>query len=98
MSRINDVGGMDGFALPGAMDDDGPFHSDWEAHVFAIMRALIRQEVLVLDEVRDAIEQMPPADYLASSYYARWLYALQVLLVDKGVLTRSELAEVGEHG
>ncbi len=98
MSRINDVGGMEGFALPSAVDDDGPFHADWEAHVFAMMRALIRQEVLVLDEVRDTIERMPVADYLASSYYERWLYALQVLLVDKGVLTRAELAEDGEHG
>ncbi len=41
MARINDVGGVEGFALPEPELDEPPFHADWEAHVFAMNRALI---------------------------------------------------------
>ena len=92
MARINDVGGVQGFVLPEPELDEPPFHADWEAHVFAMNRALIGAGVYTLDEFRDAIERMPPADYLASSYYEKWFAALQDLLVRKGVLTAEELA------
>ncbi len=36
---------------------------------------------------------MPPADYLASSYYEKWFTAITTLLVEKGVLSHAELAE-----
>jgi nitrile hydratase len=32
------------------------------------------------DEMRDAIEQIPPEQYLAASYYERWLLAIEALL------------------
>jgi hypothetical protein len=96
MSRINDIGGMRGFPLPldtGTEGDDAPpFHADWEAHVFGMMYALIKQRVLDLDEVRDTIERMPVADYLASSYYEKWLHAMTTLLVEKGVLSAAEVS------
>ncbi len=92
MGRRHDVGGREDFALPDDLGDEEPFHADWEAHVFAMMRALIRQRVLVLDEVRDAIEGMPVATYEASSYYERWVHAMESLLVAKGVLPAHELA------
>ena len=92
MSRINDVGGVQGFG-PIVQDvDEEPFHADWEAHVFAMNLALIRAGVYNLDEFRDAIERMPPAEYLASSYYEKWLHAITTLCVEKGVLTPAELA------
>ena len=36
---------------------------------------------------------MPPAGYLAASYYEKWLHALEALLVEKGVVTREELVK-----
>ena len=97
MARINDVGGMQGFgAIPAAGDadvDEPPFHEDWEAHVFALNRALIQGGIYNLDEFRDAIESMTPEHYLASSYYEKWLHAVTTLCVRKGVLTRDELDE-----
>jgi len=92
MSRINDVGGMDGFPPVEQEAGEPPFHADWEAHVFAINRALIGQGVYNLDEFRDAIERMPPQEYLAASYYERWFQAITTLLVDKGVLTAQEVS------
>ena len=91
MARVNDVGGMQGFDLPAEEPDEPAFHADWEAHVFAMNRALIGGGIYNLDEFRDAIEQMPPADYLASSYYEKWFFALTRLCVEKGVLTAAEV-------
>ncbi len=92
MSRINDVGGMQGFPPVSEELDEPPFHADWEAHVFALNRALLGQGVYNLDEFRDAIEKMPPEHYLASSYYEKWFYAVTTLLAAKGVCTAEELA------
>ena len=92
MSRINDVGGMQGFAAIEEELDEPPFHSDWEAHVFAINRALIGRGVYDLDEFRDAIEQMAPQHYLDSSYYEKWLHAISTLLVRKGVVSAEEIS------
>ena len=92
MSRINDVGGMEGFPLAGQELNEPPFHADWEAHVFAMNAALIRRGCYNLDEFRDAIERMPPQEYLAASYYERWFHAITALLVGKGVLTAQEVS------
>ncbi len=93
MSRINDVGGMQGFPPVQQELDEPPFHADWEAHVFALNRALLGQGVYNLDEFRDAIERMPPEDYLASSYYEKWFHAITTLLVEKGVCTAEDLQD-----
>jgi nitrile hydratase subunit beta len=91
MARINDVGGVEGFGAVDAIDDPAPFHADWEGHVFALNAALIGRGIYNLDEFRDAVERMPPANYLAASYYERWLTAIRTLLVDKGVLSAEEM-------
>ncbi len=93
MSRIHDVGGMQGFGPVEQEADEPPFHADWEAHVFALNRALIGRGVYNLDEFRDALERMPPQQYLSSSYYEKWLHAVTTLLVEKGVLSAQEVAD-----
>jgi nitrile hydratase subunit beta len=92
MGRINDVGGMQGFPPLQQEVAEPAFHADWEAHVFAINRALIGRGVYNLDEFRDAIERIPPVEYLASSYYELWFRAITMLLAEKGVLTEREMA------
>ncbi len=93
MSRINDVGGQIGFGeVPvGPAGDEPPFHADWEARVYALNAVLLRRGVYNLDEFRDAIERMPPQEYLAASYYERWFTAITTLLVEKGVASPDEL-------
>lgn len=92
MTRINDVGGMQGFAPVEPELDEPPFHADWEAHVFAMNASLVRHGVYNLDEFRDAVERLPPQQYLAASYYERWFLAITRLLEDKGVLTAQEVS------
>jgi nitrile hydratase subunit beta len=98
MGRIHDVGGVQGFVLPEPELDEPPFHADWEAHVFAMNRALIGAGVYGLDEFRDAVERMPPQDYLASSYYEKWFFAVRTLCVEKGVLTAQEVDRALQPG
>ncbi len=92
MARVNDVGGMEGFGAVEQERDEPSFHSDWEAHVFAMNRALIGAGVYDLNEFRDAIERMDPQQYLGSSYYEKWFHAVRTLCVDKGVVTAQEVA------
>ncbi|WP_141959258.1 SH3-like domain-containing protein [Actinoallomurus bryophytorum] len=85
MSRVHDMGGQDGFGPVPVGDDGAPFQADWEAKVFALSRALRRNGAFNLDEMRDAIERIPPEDYLAASYYERWLIAMEMILAEKGL-------------
>ncbi len=86
MSRINDLGGLHGFGPLAIETDEPPFHHEWEARVFAINRFMLRSGRYNLDEFRDAVERMPPVEYLAASYYERWLYGIETLVREKGVL------------
>ncbi|MFB9833748.1 hypothetical protein [Actinoallomurus acaciae] len=38
-----------------------------------------------LDEMRDAIERIPPGDYLPTSYHERRLVAMEMILREKGL-------------
>jgi nitrile hydratase len=87
VSRVHDMGGQTGFGpVPVAEDGEPPFAADWEARVYALATMLCRRGVFNSDELRNAIERLPPEQYLAASYYERWLYALEVLVAEKGVL------------
>jgi nitrile hydratase len=85
MSRVHDVGGQSGFGHVRPDDDDQPFHADWEARIWALNNVLLRRGAYSLDEFRDAVERIPPQEYLAASYYERWLRAMEMLLGEKGI-------------
>ncbi len=68
------------------------FDEPWEGRMFGMMLALGRHNVL--DQpggLRGAIEGMPPATYMASSYFERWLFVAEEGLATKGLVTREEL-------
>jgi nitrile hydratase subunit beta len=80
------MGGQTGFG-PVPVDDDGSvaFRADWEARVYALATVLRRRGFFNDDELRDAIERLPPAQYLGASYYERWLGAIETLVAEKGL-------------
>jgi nitrile hydratase subunit beta len=85
---VHDVGGQTGFGpVPAGEDEAGapPFHADWEARVYALAGVLGRRGLFTDDELRDAIESLPPERYLSASYYERWLDALEALVTRKGI-------------
>ena len=91
MNGIHDMGGMDGFGPVVPEQNEPVFHADWEGRVYAIAMAAMGGAQNNSDEFRHAIERIPPARYLASSYYERWLAAVETLLVEHRVVTREEL-------
>jgi nitrile hydratase beta subunit len=92
MNGVHDLGGMHGFGPVIREPNEPVFHSDWEKRVFAMTLTAMGRRICNVDEFRRAIERMPPADYLAATYYEKWLYAVESLLVEKGVATREEIA------
>jgi nitrile hydratase beta subunit len=91
MNGVHDMGGMDGFGPVVREQGEPVFHADWERRAYALVGLARRVARFNGDEFRHAIERMPPARYLASSYYERWLAAAEILLVEHGVVTRDEL-------
>lgn len=87
------MGGMHGFGRVPVSDDEPVFHADWERRAVGIEVALESLGVCNTDEHRRAIELIPPARYLADSYYERWLDGTERILDERRVVTRSELAE-----
>jgi nitrile hydratase len=82
---------MHGFGAVVREADEPVFHADWERRMFAIAASLFG--VLPSgDALRHAIERMPPGRYLASSYYERWLFAIETLLAEAGLVTPHEIA------
>jgi nitrile hydratase len=84
---MHDLGGMHGFGPVRTPDGDLAYHESWE------LRA---QFIGLLSKVsggtmRPNIEQLSPAEYLASSYYVRWLAAAEQLHLRVGAVTESEL-------
>ena len=81
------MGGQTGFGpVPAGAGGGPPFAADWEARVYALAKVLQQRGVFNADELRDAIERLPPEEYLAASYYERWLGAIELLVTEKGVL------------
>jgi nitrile hydratase subunit beta len=91
MNGIHDMGGMHGFGRVDREENEPVFHAPWEGRVLGISRACSAQHLFNIDESRHGIERMAPVDYLAASYYERWLDRTVRLLVEKGVITREEL-------
>jgi nitrile hydratase beta subunit len=92
MNGAHDMGGMHGLGPVDPEPNEPVFHHDWERRVFALNLASGFLGRWNLDMSRHARELMPPAEYLATGYYEHWLWGLEHLLVEKGLLTREEIA------
>jgi nitrile hydratase len=85
------MGGMDGFGP--VVLDDAIFHADWEARLFALTE-VAGALGLTAGHFREAIEAMPPGAYLTSSYYERWLFALECRLQRAGTIAPQDVEGV----
>ena len=91
MNSIHDIGGMDNIGPVPIETDEPVFHADWESKVYAMTLATMGAGIFVTDEVRFMTETIPPQDYLSFSYYEKWLYSLEQMLLHKNVITQQEL-------
>lgn len=85
------MGGLDGEQLDASEHDKAP----WEKRVDALMRLLSdeKRQLLRVDELRRAIEDLGPDVYDNLSYYERWMTAISQIMLEKNVIGVSELGE-----
>ncbi|MCJ2053488.1 nitrile hydratase subunit beta [Methylobacterium sp. J-070] len=91
MNGAQDLGGGQGFGPVVPEPDEPVFHAAWERRVFAMAMAMGFTGAWNLDGSRAARESLPPAEYLASSYYAIWLRALEKQVAATGLATPAEM-------
>ncbi len=94
MDGVHDMGGMHGFGPVDTSNDGALFPNTWESRVFATNLAMSIHLGNNVDRFRFRIESMPPAEYLHSSYYERWLASVLAGVKELGLLSDTELAEI----
>lgn len=85
---ITDVGGLPADAVP---REEAP-QLYWEKHMIAMFNVLWDKGVFNLDEFRRRVEETSAEAYKRSTFYGRRLDGMTDLLVEKGVIDRTELA------
>jgi nitrile hydratase subunit beta len=91
MNGAHDLGGMHGFGPVDPEPNEPVFHAEWERRVFALQVSTGFLGKWNIDMSRYARELMPPAEYLATTYYEHWLWGLERLLIEQGLLTPAEI-------
>ena len=88
MPRVHDRGGW-----PTNEPIDRSDHQlmDWERRMDALHGVLGAKGLRTTDEMRRAIESLEPELYESISYYEKWTAALEILLLEKGVLSKEEI-------
>ena len=102
MSRADErVGLMDGPSALPRKNGELVFEAPWEGRAFGMAVALSDQRLYGWEEFRSRlISEIADADACAaeSTYYERWLAALEALLTERGLVTAAELdARAGEY-
>lgn len=92
MNGIADMGGMHGFGPVVPTNDYVPFHADWERRTLGIQFSTLCDGFYHTDDIRRTTESIRPDQYLRMSYFERWLHTTEVLLIEKNIITREELA------
>ena len=79
-------------------DAEGPvFHEPWEARVAALYLLVGIERLGGGPSGRALRESMAPADYLAASYYERWLWSAERSLEHSGVIVPGEVERMMER-
>jgi nitrile hydratase subunit beta len=88
MEAVHDRGGR-----PDESPIDRSEHelADWELLMDALVGTLGAAGVMNVDELRRGIESMAPDAYERATYYERWLYSVETVLTEKGVLEPGEI-------
>jgi nitrile hydratase len=94
MDGVHDMGGMHGFGPVMGSAEDPVFQEEWHGRVFATNLAMLAITGGNIDRWRFLIEAMPPAEYLASSYYERWLASIFALATERGALEAEQVREI----
>jgi nitrile hydratase subunit beta len=92
MNGAQDMGGLHGFGPVAPEPNEPVFHAEWEKRAFALTLAMGMPGGWNIDMSRFARESLPPAEYLAKSYYEIWLAGLEKLMAQRGLVSPQEVA------
>lgn len=92
MNGPHDVGGLHGFGPVQPDADEPPFHHPWEKRALALHVAMGLAGAYTLDEYRYARESLPPAEFLAASYYETVVAGVERMATAHGFVAPDELA------
>jgi nitrile hydratase subunit beta len=92
MNGPQDLGGQMGFGPVAPEPNEPVFHAPWERRALSLTLAMGATREWNIDISRHARESLPPANYLAWSYYEIWIAGLSKLLLDRGLATKDEIA------
>jgi nitrile hydratase beta subunit len=93
MNGAQDLGGMMGFGAIAPEPNEPVFHHDWERRALAVTLAAGACGLWNIDIGRHARETLPPAAYLAKSYYDIWISGLEKLVLGVGMVAPEELRQ-----
>ena len=93
MNGVHDMGGMHGLGPIAPETNEPIFHARWEARVLALTLAVGAWGRWTLDASRHQRETIAGEQYLAMSYYQKWLTGLEALMIKTGLVTATEMAE-----
>lgn len=91
MNGVHDLGGFQDFGPVLPETDEPVFHAQWERRAFALTLAMAAPGGWNIDMSRHARESLPPAQYLASTYYEIWLAGIEKLMARRGLVTPGEI-------
>lgn len=84
---------MMGFGPIAREPDEPMFHHEWEKRAHALTLAAAACGQWNLDMTRHARETLPPAAYLAKSYYDIWACGLEKLLLSTDMVSEQEMKQ-----
>lgn len=88
MPKVHDRGG---WPNEDSIDRNEHVLMDWEVRVDALHMVLGAKGVRSTDEMRRAIEGLELEKYESLSYYEKWTAALEILMLEKGILDADEI-------
>ena len=91
MNGVHDMGGMQGFGPIRPEANEPVFHAAWEGRVITMVIAIAAWGKFGADQRRYVRELIPPAQFLAMSYYQIWYTGLIANMIDAGMVTRAEV-------
>src|SRR5438094_6209355 len=80
-----------GWPNAGSIDRSEHQLDDWEYLAEGISGALSEKGIRCTDESRRAMESLPPDVYESLKYYERWIAGAEIILTEKGVLSKEEI-------
>ena len=88
MPKVHDRGG---WPNDDPIDPDEHEMEEWERQVDALNGVLTDKGLKNTDQLRRAIESLDLKTYESLAYYEKWTAAMEMLLIEQGVMTKDEI-------